>query len=868
MTQNTPNVKPTNAFLSYYIDHNLDLIPLKKEGSGAGKAPSQRQWPSARPLTAERAAHRLKHGANIGWRIGAGHLVIDVDPRNGGDESLALLAERLGATRGNLIMSAPTVESGGGGLHLYYRLPESYGRTLRAGLRGLPGLDFKSGTGSQVVIAGSVHPTAGRLYFPHLDSPWPEGPPLAPAALLELLDAGAVRREGEPAAPDTVAEPELYGLADDTEIRKLLGAVDPRDLADYDEWIAEIGAIHHATAGRPGGLEAAIEWSSRDPEYEAEAEAAVTRKWTTFSHSSRPRTIRSILAHVRRAHAEAPSSATRAATDIAERLERRVLVAEFGAPSEAFDALIQEIDLLPPSAKGDRKAINSILERIVAIDSETQAEDAIKALRHALGVSVGVLRQDVRKIRRNIEKAAKSKKKNRAYWVDLIIRKTLATYYSAPDAGPAELGDHLVFAPNAQYYRYSAGSWSVVPTHDVEAACAEMIDARKADGAEIELDTPALAQTCERGIRQRRTVATTALYARERPPSCVNVTNGTLWLDGRTGAARLAEHAPGDYLTSKLPLRYDPAATCPAFDTMLKQVFERVRRDYDETERDELIRHFWEFVGYTLQPNKDIPTVAIWTGPGRNGKSKITEIISQLLGPEAILPTKINEFTKNGNNHATASVEGKLLLLDDDVEINTILNDGVLKKFSETKLIEVNPKNKPAYNVTSTVTPLLLCNNRIRLRDLSYGMRRRLDVIHWGSDLTHLAGSPLPRIAQEAEGAGILNRALAGLVRLRQRGGFSPPACSRQFLDAFFAKSNTVAQWYYERCALEFCESSPVEVIYVDYVDHIQRKNEGRPESESNFVAILEQLGHEHDTEKGIVANLVRRGVMMTRRSA
>ncbi len=94
--------------------------------------------------------------ANLGLVTGrvSGLVVVDVDPRHGGAESLAA-AE---AEHGPLL---PTVEAatGGGGRHLYYAHPGGVVAN-RVALR--PGIDLR-GDGGCVVAPPSVHPN-GRRY--------------------------------------------------------------------------------------------------------------------------------------------------------------------------------------------------------------------------------------------------------------------------------------------------------------------------------------------------------------------------------------------------------------------------------------------------------------------------------------------------------------------------------------------------------------------------------------------------------------------------------------------------------------------------------------------------------------------------------
>jgi hypothetical protein len=95
--------------------------------------------------------------ANIAIATGepAGVVVLDVDPRNGGDESLFEFESAHGP-----LPSTPCVKTGGGGQHYYFRHP-GVRVPCSAGLLG-PGLDVKS-DGGYVITPASVHPN-GRAY--------------------------------------------------------------------------------------------------------------------------------------------------------------------------------------------------------------------------------------------------------------------------------------------------------------------------------------------------------------------------------------------------------------------------------------------------------------------------------------------------------------------------------------------------------------------------------------------------------------------------------------------------------------------------------------------------------------------------------
>jgi hypothetical protein len=120
--------------------------------------------------------------ANVAVVTGAisGIVVLDVDRRHGGEESLTRLALRNAGL-------PETVEAatGGGGRHIYFRHPGFEVRN-RAGL--LPGLDLR-GDGGVIIVPPSIHPS-GKPYR------WRKGFAPDEIALAPLLDWLLVPRFG------------------------------------------------------------------------------------------------------------------------------------------------------------------------------------------------------------------------------------------------------------------------------------------------------------------------------------------------------------------------------------------------------------------------------------------------------------------------------------------------------------------------------------------------------------------------------------------------------------------------------------------------------------------------------------------------
>jgi hypothetical protein len=93
---------------------------------------------------------------NIGLRVPETMVVIDVDPRNGGLDSLAEAEAQYGPLPQTLTTWSGR---GDGGRHLYFRRPPGQLTVKRLG----DGIDLKTSSG-YVVAAPSIHPDTGKRY--------------------------------------------------------------------------------------------------------------------------------------------------------------------------------------------------------------------------------------------------------------------------------------------------------------------------------------------------------------------------------------------------------------------------------------------------------------------------------------------------------------------------------------------------------------------------------------------------------------------------------------------------------------------------------------------------------------------------------
>ena len=171
----------------------------------------------------------------------------------------------------------------------------------------------------------------------------------------------------------------------------------------------------------------------------------------------------------------------------------------------------------------------------------------------------------------------------------------------------------------------------------------------------------------------------------------------------------------------------------------------------------------------------------------------------RLVGSEAVLTEQIASFQRDRFN--TAALPGKLLLIDDDLSASVTLADGLLKKISESKMISArHAYGRRNFNFRCLALPVMAGNTYPLTNDVSHGLVRRAQVIPFDRIFTPQEADPglFPAI-WESELPGVLNRALDGLRRLRQRGGFKSPKDCEKAKAEFMAHANPLIAFIDEK---------------------------------------------------------------------
>lgn len=274
-----------NKFIQGYLDEGKHLTLLRK----GEKRPATKDWPNRVFETAEINTYK----GNFGWVLGDKDLVVDVDPRNGGDEAFFRLCNDLN------VQLLPTVLTPRKGWHVYLKCENSVNLVKK--INKYKGIDFLR-KGSFVVIAGCD--TTDGVYEYTGDGFTQDN---APIPLIELLSGSSVinkessEKDGD--TPETVNEPILYhngalvnsfsGFSFKNNVPKhtiveSLNKLDPS--MRHDDWLKVGMALHDWDENE--GLHIWEEWSKKGENYE---KGLTGYKWETFNHKAGGVTLGSLF---------------------------------------------------------------------------------------------------------------------------------------------------------------------------------------------------------------------------------------------------------------------------------------------------------------------------------------------------------------------------------------------------------------------------------------------------------------------------------------------------------------------------------------------------------------------------------------------
>jgi putative DNA primase/helicase len=129
---------------------------------------------------------------------------------------------------------------------------------------------------------------------------------------------------------------------------------------------------------------------------------------------------------------------------------------------------------------------------------------------------------------------------------------------------------------------------------------------------------------------------------------------------------------------NKLPVKYDPTASCPKIDEFLKNILK---------EKDD-IKVFFELAGFSLLKEYRFEKAFMLVGDGRNGKGKSLELLKRLVGVDNC--SSVPLVSLDPENFHISELFGKMLNLAGDIGNKDLKDTSMFKGLTGRDLINAH----------------------------------------------------------------------------------------------------------------------------------------------------------------------------------
>lgn len=251
---------------------------------------------------------------------------------------------------------------------------------------------------------------------------------------------------------------------------------------------------------------------------------------------------------------------------------------------------------------------------------------------------------------------------------------------------------------------------------------------------------------------------------------------------------------------------YDPKAPEPTqFNHFLRTVLP------DEGVRDRV----QEYIGYTLLPDCRFQRLQLWLGNGANGKGVLANIVQALHAKCAAVQLDALDGFK------LAGLVGASLIYADETPPRG-MNEQILKSAVAGELLQIDRKYRDPLTLGLKGKWLVLANQFPAVTDQSNGLWRRFDIVPFPVTVREKDRNPmLASTIIKTELSGVLNWALAGLLRLLSRGRFDEclPEPMRSARRDVQQETNSVQSWADDwSIKLTIAVETPKTNVYASYV--------------------------------------------------
>jgi P4 family phage/plasmid primase-like protien len=291
-------------------------------------------------------------------------------------------------------------------------------------------------------------------------------------------------------------------------------------------------------------------------------------------------------------------------------------------------------------------------------------------------------------------------------------------------------------------------------------------------------------------------------------------------------------HTPNFFTTTCLPFSFNERANCSRWMQFL-----------DEVAPDpEIQRMLQQMMGLFLVPDTDFHSFWILVGPGANGKSKVCEVLSALLGEENVSNVSLDQMSEK---HTPIAMLGKLANIASEIETDEIrTGERIIKAITGGDPITLNEKFKTPFQAKLSARLLFACNELPIFKDRSQAIKRRLVIIPMTQEIPLEKRDPRLFEKLQKELPGILNWALIGLKDLYGTMELFEAKTSRRVKKDHLKLSNPWEEWIRDHLQFDgtFKTSLPCLEVFQSFQNHFRARGSRKVLTDATFGRALSHV--------------------------
>lgn len=310
-------------------------------------------------------------------------------------------------------------------------------------------------------------------------------------------------------------------------------------------------------------------------------------------------------------------------------------------------------------------------------------------------------------------------------------------------------------------------------------------------------------------------------------PLAINCLSGTLRVGQDSGGKwRVVKqpHDPADMISRAIEVDYDPKATCPNWEQHLKTVLPD----------PEVRRFFRSIIGYALTGLTTEQCIFLLQGRGGDGKSTTMNVIRTILGlygSAADVQTFMAGAMRSGADASPdlARLSGDMRLCSTgEPRRGGALDEAKIKAITGGSPIAARELHGDLFEYVPRFKLFLECNAKPRISGDDDGIWRRIIVIMFPHQFDRAHADKRIQERLVAEGPGILNWAIAGMLEWLEAGQLEPPQAVLDAVEDYRRAANPFGEWFHERLDTRDSRSETSSAdLYADYKDWCERNDVG-----------------------------------------